>query len=427
MGSRRRERCPWCGVQLLVPSDSPSFKCSACQAVTDRQAPPPPPVTQSPLRGPPAGGRFSGPPMLNNNNNNNVMMPSNFRPARGPTYPRPGGRMGGYGGGGGRGGGGYINNIDGDQMNYGTGSPPPRMMRAGGPQMGRGRKRALVCGVNYRGKSYGVKGGINDANSMRALLLHNFAFPPDSILMLTEDEGNPMRIPTKANIRKGLRWLVQGCEPGDNLVFHFSGHGSRQKDYDHDELDGFDETLCPLDFETEGMIIDDEINATIAVIDSCYSGTVLDLPFACRFNREGRYMWENMRKSPYAANKNTSGGIAICFSACNDHETSADTNAGNNNISTGALTYSFVKAVQNEPGLSYGHLLNSMRLTIEGASPGGNRPTQVNVTLLCLFFMSRLESRENYITETIACSSSRLEAKARISSLSLSPIERVEF
>ncbi|CAN0921334.1 AMC1 [Linum grandiflorum] len=396
MGSRK-ERCPWCGVRLLVPSDSPSFKCSACQAVTDRQQSPHSPTNQQP---PPPNRFGSGPPI------NNVMMSSNFRPgspnsgmARGPAYPRPGGRIG-YGGGRGGGGGGGGYNIDGDQMNYGAmGSPPPpsplqqqqqlQRMRPTGPLMGRGRKRALVCGVNYRGKSYSVKGGINDANNMRSLLLHTFGFPPDSILMLTEDEGNPMRIPTKANIRKGLRWLVQGCQPGDTLVFHFSGHGSRQKDYDHDELDGFDETLCPLDFETEGMIIDDEINATIvrplppgtvlhAVIDSCYSGTVLDLPFACRFNREGRYMWQNMRKSPYAANKNTSGGIAICFSACNDHETSADTNAlaGNNNISTGALTYSFVKAVQNDPGLSYGHLLNSMRLTIEAARPGGNGPTQ---------------------------------------------------
>lgn len=79
-------------------------------------------------------------------------------------------------------------------------------------------------------------------------------------------------------------------------MFHFSGHGSKQLDYDMDEVDGFDETLCPLDYETQGMIVDDEINETIvrplpqgatlhAIIDACYSQTMLDLPLVCRMNR----------------------------------------------------------------------------------------------------------------------------------------------
>lgn len=32
--------------------------------------------------------------------------------------------------------------------------------------------------------------------------------------------------------------------------------------------------------------------------------------------------------------------------------------------STGAMTYSFIQAAQNEPGLTYGRLLNAMRQTI---------------------------------------------------------------
>lgn len=41
--------------------------------------------------------------------------------------------------------------------------------------------------------------------------------------------------------------------------------------------------------------------------------------------------------------------------------------------STGALTYSFIQAVQNEPGLTYGRLLNAMRHAIRGAKTGGLR------------------------------------------------------
>jgi hypothetical protein len=90
----------------------------------------------------------------------------------------------------------------------------------------------------------------------------------ESLFMLinnqfAEEETEPYRQPTKFNMRLALSWLVQGCQPGDSLVFHFSGHGSQQKDYNGDELDGYDETLCPTDFETQGMIVDDEINAVI--------------------------------------------------------------------------------------------------------------------------------------------------------------------
>lgn len=113
---------------------------------------------------------------------------------------------------------------------------------------------------------------------------------------LSEEERDPYRIPTKHNIRMAMYWLVQGCQAGDSLVFHYSGHGSQQRNYTGDEVDGFDETLCPLDFETQGMIVDDEINATLvrplprgaklhAIIDACHSGTMLDLPYFCRMDR----------------------------------------------------------------------------------------------------------------------------------------------
>ena len=37
---------------------------------------------------------------------------------------------------------------------------------------------------------------------------------------------------------------------------------------------------------------------------------------------------------------------------------------------TGAMTYSFIQAAQNEPGLSYGRLLSAMRTTIREAKTG---------------------------------------------------------
>ena len=40
---------------------------------------------------------------------------------------------------------------------------------------------------------------------------------------------------------------------------------------------------------------------------------------------------------------------------------------------TGALTYSLIQAVQNEPGLSYGRLLVAMRNAVRAAKSGGLR------------------------------------------------------
>jgi metacaspase-1 len=111
-----------------------------------------------------------------------------------------------------------------------------------------------------------------------------------------EEDRDPNKIPTKKNMRAAMRWLVTGCTAGDSLVFHFSGHGVQKLDTTNDELDGYDEALCPVDFELNGPILDDEINTTIvrplppyvklhAIVDTCHSGTILDLPYLCRVSR----------------------------------------------------------------------------------------------------------------------------------------------
>ncbi|XP_023890858.2 metacaspase-1 [Quercus suber] len=247
-------------------------------------------------------------------------------------------------------------------------------MPPGPPINAHGRKKAVIVGILYRYSWYELKGCINDAKCMRYLLINKFHFPQESILMLTEEEIDPYRIPTKYNIRMALNWLVQGCQPGDSLLFHYSGHGSRQRNSRGNEVDGYDETLCPLDFETQGMIVDDDINATIvrplplgvklhAIIDAGHSGTVLDLPFLCRMNRAGQYIWEDHRPRS-GVWKGTSGGELISFSSCEDDQTSAESSALSKTTSTGAMTYCFIQAIESGHATTYGSVLNSMRTAI---------------------------------------------------------------
>ncbi|XP_024162285.2 metacaspase-1 [Rosa chinensis] len=233
-----------------------------------------------------------------------------------------------------------------------------------------GRKRALLCGVTYQERKYKLKGTYNDVNNMKQLLINTFCFPPDCIRILSEEEGQPKELtPTKKNIEKSLKWLVEGCQAGDSLVFYFSGHGLRQPDFRDDDVDGFDETICPLDFMEEGMILDNDINSTIvhplkegvtlhAIVDACHSGTILDLLYV--YDRKGNKWKDN--SPPSGARKSTSGGLAICISACEDDKMAADTTAFDRNVMNGAMTYILIEIIKNHSGkgITYGELLDLM-------------------------------------------------------------------
>lgn len=249
--------------------------------------------------------------------------------------------------------------------NHAPPGPPPPV---------HGQKRAVIVGVTYKNTNDELKGCINDAKCMKFMLMKRFKFPESCILMLTEEEADPLRWPTKNNITMAMHWLVLGCKPGDSLVFHFSGHGNNQTDYDGDEVDGFDETLLPVDHATSGVILDDEINATIvrplpygvklhAIVDACHSGTVMDLPYLCRMDRLGKYNWEDHRP-PSGMWKGTSGGEVFSFTGCDDDQTSVDTPQLSGSAWTGAMTYAFIQAIERGHGTTYGSLLSAMRLTV---------------------------------------------------------------
>ncbi|XP_066387742.1 metacaspase-1-like [Miscanthus floridulus] len=244
----------------------------------------------------------------------------------------------------------------------------------------RGKKRAVLVGISYASVRRGcgqLRGPINDVKCMRQLLCQRFAFPSDGIIMLTDDQKDPFRLPTKDNIRMAMQWLVQGCSSGDSLVFHFSGLGAQVADEDCDELDGYDEAICPLDSFQKGPILDDEINETIvrplvhgaklhAVVDACHSATVLDLPFLCNMSRTGNCQWEDHRP-PSGVCKGTSGGQAVLISGYSDGKTKFSVTP-EACATVGAMTHSFIKAVECEPqGVTYGRLLTSMKAIMTNA------------------------------------------------------------
>lgn len=144
-------------------------------------------------------------------------------------------------------------------------------------------KKALIAGINdYAPVGPGgpdLRGCLPDVREMFNTLNALGIVParPDSMRILTDVRA------TRNNILNGLKWLTKDATKGDLLVFYYSGHGSQVADTSGAEIDGKDETICPHDFATAGMIKDDDLlehftgikeGVTLEVIlDCCHSGT----------------------------------------------------------------------------------------------------------------------------------------------------------
>jgi len=228
------------------------------------------------------------------------------------------------------------------------------------PPQPTGRKKALLIGCNYPGTRAELRGCINDVHRIQNMLSRSYGFSTSSMRVLTDDSRRPGEMPTRANIIEGMRWLVRGAQPGDVLFFHFSGHGGQEEDPTYTEEDGYDETLCPTDFQLAGQIVDTEVFDILcaplpagvkltAVLDCCHSGTGLDLPFTWT---EGRGWREEVNPCLCAAD-------VQLISGCEDYQCSADA-SDRYGAPAGALTTALCDTLERSPVQPYQQLLHGI-------------------------------------------------------------------
>lgn len=58
---------------------------------------------------------------------------------------------------------------------------------------------------------------------MSTYLNGNFGYAREDMVILTDDQQNPMSQPNKQNILRAMHWLVKDAKPNDSLFFHYSG------------------------------------------------------------------------------------------------------------------------------------------------------------------------------------------------------------
>lgn len=221
-------------------------------------------------------------------------------------------------------------------------------------------KRALLIGINYRGTRSELNGCINDVNNVKNFLLTK-GYKEKNITILTDDTEIK---PTRANILKYMFDLV--LSDSKTLYFHYSGHGGSVADLNGDEVDGRDETLCPLDYLSCGQIIDDEIRSLLTflrseqsltvVIDACHSNSSLDLKWNL-YERFGGKKLALVADSHYSDTR----GQVVMIGAARDFETAAD--AYLNGEFRGALTDALLECYPKSK--TYEQLISNIRLQLK--------------------------------------------------------------
>jgi len=261
-------------------------------------------------------------------------------------------------------------------------------------------KKAFLVGINsyHQGP---LRGCVNDVVMIFQILTTKFGFKPEDIKVITDYEA------TKKNIIDGVKWLTQGVGEGDQIVFHYSGHGSQIMVNDWtstSEVDGRDEILCPVDMNWNDPLRDHEIGAyfkrvpksceSLVILDSCHSGTGLRNGFGpAELKTEND--WVNRFMSPPLSNILTNPSIlikddlsfefdermsesinskflidtvaqgdAILISGCQDNQTSAD--AWMNKRYQGAMTFSLATVLAKYNYIvTYEQLITEMNLLMD--------------------------------------------------------------
>lgn len=219
------------------------------------------------------------------------------------------------------------------------------------------KSTALAVGINYTNSEHELRGCINDANSITRYLSMKHKLNESSISILTD--YSEMK-PTRNNILQEFKKLLENSKSGDTLYFTYSGHGSYTRDYNNDEADGKDELLVSQDLQG---IKDDELKylleqhlnegVTIFILfDCCHSGTLMDLKYNYLSKTDYNDIVINEKS------KESKGNVYL-ISGCKDEQTSAD--AFINNKFQGAMTWAFLKTVNENKDISWKDLLLKMR------------------------------------------------------------------
>ena len=245
-----------------------------------------------------------------------------------------------------------------------------------------GKKLALLVGINNYPIGGKLKGCHTDIELQKNLLIHRYGFKRKNILILKDQQAT----------RKGIltafeKHLINQAQPGDVVVFHFSGHGSQVDDADCDFQDDngnctnstlvpFDNNLSLSDRTNRGGVVNDIMGHTLfllmsalktenvtVVLDSCHSGggtrgnlTIRSLSGGKQLKpscEEIKYQQQWLKKlnlTPKEFQQKRRQGVpkGVVIAAAKRDQLASD--AKFNDFSAGAFTYALTQYLWQQPG-----------------------------------------------------------------------------
>ena len=205
-------------------------------------------------------------------------------------------------------------------------------------------KRALLIGINYYDISgITLNGCINDIINIRNLLTSVYGYDTSNIIMLSDNSIDTP--PTKKNIINSMCSLVSESSGLEEIWIHYSGHGSKTPGHNRGETD---EVLVPLDFQTNGYIIDNDLLEiindtkcrTIIVMDCCHSEAMFELPWSFEYSKDKDSIVNTHRN-----NEDLQGTQIFMYSGCKDTQTSSDIYNRDTAQFSGAFTSAFISCL----------------------------------------------------------------------------------
>lgn len=261
-------------------------------------------------------------------------------------------------------------------------------------------KLAVLVGINdYKSSSISdLEGCVNDVESMKATLIGKFGFLEENITVLKDSAA------THKNIINAIQQkLIDRAQPGDIVVFHYSGHGSQMNDVPNgDETDNMDETIVPYDSRQGGVfdVTDDEMNGLLNklsdktknitwILDSCHSGTGLKGTTAGKERRIPADDRTPPADPPYALSQRGIGqGLNdirmenvsyVLISGCLSKQSSFEHYA--NGAEHGALTYFLTQELNKaNHGVTYRDIMDLVKDKVHNTYP--NQYPQLEGTLM---------------------------------------------
>jgi hypothetical protein len=319
----------------------------------------------------------------------------------------------------------------------GEGERPPEAIPAAAPAP----LRALLVGIDRYpepapgGFTYpSLYGAVHDVHRVEDYLRTTLGVPAEKItLLLAPHHGaDPARLPVHANLTAALAELEAVCQPGEQALVYFSGHGGRAPTLvpEIKGARGLDEVLAPADIGDPAVpyLRDVEIGAWLArcaargvfvtmILDCCHSGGAVRRDRRVRGN-------ENVDRTPRPADRRLASreeiealwrgtppvagadrveiaperaqaprGYAL-LAACRPHERAVEVDAGGGNWG-GVLTRCLLEVLRRADGsgFTYRRLHGAVTARLHAAGFLGQTPVLDGEADRLLFGRTRLPAR----------------------------------